>query len=223
MEDKKNLGPGVIHDYRSGLDELRMEEDLEYKLNRDIDSEAKFRWPLVDTPDHAGEGVPGYVKSKRVCGLARKFCQTNLGQAHRMADLVIREYAGQNFLAAFVTFFDHKSIETQRIYRPYTWLLMDYVTGDIIHVFETNLNEFSSAPYEQPLSAQPDGTYDLSEEHYREIYAILDEVRGQELKGEGFNKERYQEYLGEIKANTPKDFHVFFDDLSAPKTNSTPL
>lgn len=217
MEEKRNIGPAVLHDLRSGLDELRMEENLEYALNRDVESELKFQWPLADNPDKGEEVVPGFVKSKRLCGLARKFCANNLGYAHRMSDLVIREYAGQNFLAAFVTFFDHKSIETQRIYRPYTWLLMDFTTGDIIHIFETSQDEFSPVPYEQPLSAQPDGIYDLSEEHFRELYAILDEVRTQVLTGGGVNMERYQAYLDELKANTPKDFRVFFDDLSAPK------
>lgn len=217
MEKKCHNGPAVMRGHSSSIDELRMEEDLEYSLSRDVESEAKFQWPLPDTLSQWESEVPGFVKSKRACGLARKFCASNLVQGHRMSDLVIREYAGQNFLAAFVTSFDHRSIEEQQLYRPYTWLLMDYTTGKVIHVFETSQDEFSSAPYEQALSTRPDGTYDLSEERFRALYNILDKVREQELTGGGFNWEQYQAYLDAIKESTPKDFRLFFDDLSAPR------
>lgn len=219
-KEENGLSPAILYNQYGGKEELRMEEDMEFMLQRDVESEAKFQWPPAEDGDHPAvevKDIPGFVRSKRVCGLARKYCWQNLHVGHRVSDLVIREYAGENYLAAFVTCFDNKSNDQHLLYRPYTWLLMNFKTGEIIRILETNQEEFCDAPYETPLNPLPDATYDLSEEHFRMLYSILDEVRIQYLKGKGFRRKLYKEYMDEILSTVPNDFHVFFESLSKPK------
>lgn len=172
-----------------------------------------FHIPAI-TPDHAD----AFVHSKRALGLARWRMEEQETRAHRLSDLAIRKFGGSYALVAYLYYYDKDSYRLKLLPRPAKWLIMDIVTGQILYVVDCADIDFSPAFFEELCSTAlaKDATQDVSDEHYREIYVILDEVRRKLITGGALSKSQYAKYLDLIQENTPVEYQRFLSELSDP-------
>lgn len=155
-----------------------------------------------------------FVNSKRVCGLTRQAAGTYLRGPHRVSDLVLRVYEGKLQLAAFIYFYTNEEAAQHLLPRPSEWVVLDFISGEPIKKIKCSEQEFSDASYDKLYSVPIEDEYDLSPEYYREVYAILDDVRMGVMDGKKLDKRKYTIYLKAIMQNTPREYRRFFTDLS---------
>lgn len=155
-----------------------------------------------------------YKDSKRVVGEARWKCEKNIPRAHRVGDLVVRRVETKLYLCSFIFYYNNHSFDRSLFNRPTQWLKMDFVTGQIVDVCDCTDHEFSRARYALDYNFSADEGANLTAEYYRMLYCTLDEVRIDYLRTKEFDREKYESYLAQIKANSPADMRQFFDALS---------
>lgn len=159
-----------------------------------------------------------FIHSKRALGLARWYMEEHDHHAHRLSDLVIRKIGGHYALAAYLYYLDKDSAQLGVLPRPSKWVLLDIVTGAVLHVVDCAELDFTDADADEAFSARTDGNtlQDVSDERYREIYKILDVVRHGIIDGRSLDLARYNDYLEQIQKSTPPDYQRFLLELSDP-------
>lgn len=158
----------------------------------------------------------GFINSKKVIGYARGSAAKIVKYPHRLSDLVIRKKKNAYFLACYVCPLLHRDMAKNQLRRPSHWILLDFVTGKLLRIYESVDKEFSDADYDAYYSSvlPDDLDIDLSDEAFRTIYGKLDTVRLSMIDEGIFPANVYEDYLACITKVTPPDYQRFLLELS---------
>lgn len=127
---------------------------------------------------------------------------------------VLHKENGTYYLAVFAGLRDMKFIaQYNYFYRPDTWVIADIKTGDIIEKRNSKVKEFSKFSYNKKLNPWFNKNEE-TEEHYKVMFDILDDVRKKLLETKELDTKKYKEYLNKILECSSDDYKRFYKDLS---------
>ena len=133
---------------------------------------------------------------------------------HRTSQPVLRMHNGKLCLATFVFFFNKQHLDTQRIPRPSMWVVSDLKSGVITQRYDCKDNEFSFGGYDRLYDIASGGEAKADRQYLTDMYALMDTIRETYLRDGELRDDLYQEYLSRLCRTIPKEYQVFYNDLS---------
>lgn len=100
------------------------------------------------------------------------------------------------------------------IKRPSSWALLDIKTGEIVENRTCSEYDFSNESFSNSYSITPDAEYDLSKKYLLSTWKLLDSVRYELIVRKNVNTVIYYDYLARVLNNTPREYQIFYEELS---------
>ena len=134
---------------------------------------------------------------------------------HGVSNPVIRKENGQYYIAYFVYTYDKKNIDTGEYRRPIQWLLVDVKTGEIVNTYNCQEYDFSTQSFDRLYSLIDDSVKRPNENYFKIMDNLFDTVRASIAYGNKMDIDSYKAYFSNVLAITPKEYKVFYRELSA--------
>lgn len=133
---------------------------------------------------------------------------------HNISNTVITKINDEYYLSAFIFFYTKEDIDTGMLNRPAKWGIFDFENGNLIEEFDCKIKDFSSESFDKKYDVHKDNNYDLSNEYANKNFELLDKIRKEYINNKNILLDEYREYLERIIFNIPKQYQVFYYDLS---------
>lgn len=133
---------------------------------------------------------------------------------HGLSNPVLRELDGNICVCYFVYTYNRQARETGLYPRPSEWIALSIEEGDLVGRFRCSENDFSTAPYDKTYSVKDASVSAQSKDHYAAMCQLIEEARSSVIATGCLDRKTYEDYLNKLFVITPKDFRVFYTDLS---------
>lgn len=133
---------------------------------------------------------------------------------HSMSNPVIRVEDGKPVVAVFVYVYKKENLVEKKMPRPYSWLIADIESGEVIKEFKCKEKDFSSEPFDAVYDLNDPGKKVPTKEDFGRIYGLFDSLRAQCIQSGACTPEMEEDYLDSILEITPSSYRVFYKDLT---------
>lgn len=133
---------------------------------------------------------------------------------HEVSNPVLRKVDNQICACFFVCVFDFEMLQSGIYERPIAWIALDALDGNLVGSFSCNENDFSSTSFSKSYSMEDSSAVMPDEDYYRQMDDYFNKAQRSIQSQEGFDLESYTEYMRMLLAITPKDFRIFYEELS---------
>ena len=154
------------------------------------------------------------ISTRDVVSAWRQTALNGQKTSHSTSQPVLRTHNGKLSLASFVFFYNREQFQSAMVNRPAMWIVGDLESGKITERFSCADNEFSNAAYERLYNIKPDNTASCGEYYRSSTYALMDIIRDEYIHNGELRSDLYREYIKRIYCTTPKEYQIFYKDLS---------
>lgn len=154
------------------------------------------------------------IPTKDVVSTIRQTALNGQKTPHSTSQPVLRTHNGKLSLASFVFFYNREQLQSAMVNRPTMWVIGDLKSGEITERFSCSDNEFSNADYEKSYNIKPDNIASCGKYYWSSTYALMDIIRDEYIHNGKVRSDLYSEYIKRIYCTTPKEYQIFYKDLS---------
>lgn len=145
---------------------------------------------------------------------AKRFIFGDIKIPTGISNPVLYSESGKLYIAYFGYTFSKQNMIENRYSRPSRWILVDVETGELFKMFDCTEKDFSTQVFDKLYSLNDPKVKKGTEDYFKVMDMLFDTARASVIYGNAFDNSTYQAYLNNLYAITPKEYRVFYKELS---------